>query len=1745
MNTPTEYANVLAVILEQLALACDVPHVHEHERLGNMALDSIEVTGLMAGLGLQLGVELEPTLFWTYPTPAELARHITGFSDEVAVASEARNTAEPVAITGLACRFPGAMDANAYWHLLIEGKSAVAPLSPAHFQEFPSSPWHVDADEVAGFLDEVSGFDHEQFGIGAHEASCMDPQQRLLLELSWTALEQAGMNPATLRGQRGGVYVGAMWSDFSHHLTPGDMSAQSATGMDTSILSARLSFVLGLNGPSLTVNTACSSSLVALHLACQAIRNDECDFAVVAGVNLLLAAQSFAAMRRFGGLSETGACHTFDAAADGYVRAEGCGVLIIRRLSRALIDASPVWGVIRSSVINNNGYHGSLTAPSVMAQQQLLREACVQAGLQPGDIQYVEAHGTGTAMGDPIEVSAISAAYCQGVERDQSLLIGSVKTNIGHSEAAAGMAGLIKVLLAMRHGLIPAHLNYQTSNPVIDWKKLGLQLVTQARSWDAIDRMAGVSSFGFGGTNAHIIVSETWPCLPVHGAKPVSESASDDAGHLMQVSASPLNDGRALLVFPGQGAHWQGMGLHYARLHPVFREVIKRCDRWVRQFAGWSLAQRLYDDQETFSDVRIAWPCHLAMQLAITEVWLAKGLQVAGVIGHSIGEVTAAHVAGLVTLDDAFRIILAQAEWANRHRGSMALMSLDWLAAQRLLDDVRSSARCAIQHSDKETVITGDLQALQDIQPHCQRMGVHLSTVRTCVSVHGQVSDDDRQQLIHLLGDLPGSTARLHFYSCVRGGELLNRLPEGYWSDSISRPIRWFDALQHSVLQCAGPIVEVAPHPVLNSSIHDALRVLRTEREVLVSGRRGRVDGAAMTKALQRYPQPFAAVDPWEGLHLLLLSGHSIDALNRRCLSIADWLTGDHSPNLGDCAKALLQCSDHYRYRLTLVVANREEAIRQLLQMVGQTGSQAHDIQGLAPPSLLITEQVPFTEKMHAWLKQFSMFSAAYTRVILAGQDRQFYSQMLEAAAQQIGWIALMTESGVVYEGYQASGPAVAIVELIEGRVSLNSFLDSLMADDKSLGFYGLTAEQPVDGGGKGSAVIALSLADQLQRLVEEGDDPARVFLELLAGYYRTGSRITGFTDRERPLLTLPAMVCRVADLQPVAHGAGVVGELSAQPAAAAYRLAWKQATPSIVEPQVVEQILVLADHDVTVQLQARGTFAHAQWYCLDNDGDDETALVGGPALERPGYFASLLEGRSISTVVFVWHTAQPLTSTGSSLKTALLLLQYVQSMPGKPPSLHFVTLGGQAVVDARILNPAATMAWGLIRTAQLELGDVCCSLVDIDPPTKTGVLTDSAINALSMSLNTGLDQSAWREGQLFTPVLVEKTDIKPFAPLDAPASPGYHLITGGFGALGLELLHSLFARGERRFLLIGRTPPAERASEVIGDLREAGAEILIHAGDVTDLERLSAVVRNSAQTLGPLTAITHAAGVLEAGPLATVSPGDFEASLAAKEAGALNLHTISEQWPVTRFVLVSSVSTLFGFARYAAYAAANSYLDGLAGYRQALGLPGLSVCYGPFLAKGLLDKLDPAMSFGWLAKMHMREGLDLLSACSSEQGVLAIMRYSGPAALGNTPRVPIVAAPTYSVEERRSELCKMIKRFVAILLQQPVEAIPMDTPLSELGVSSLLGVEVRNRLQTELSVRMPATVLWNYPTVSSLAGYLESLLWPPSATPPVTAMPVCSESPAIAADDSEEALMAQLLEELATIKDTYKMGAH
>jgi acyl transferase domain-containing protein/acyl carrier protein len=1684
------YEQVLAIVLAQLASACGVERLDEEQRLGSLGLDSIEVTGLMASLGLQLERDLDPTLFWRFATASQLCRYLCNPEDNPAtpVSSMPAHCAQPLAITGLACRFPGAEDSLAFWRLLKEGRSGVGPVGGSHFVEQSQSPWHVAPDEVGGFLDDTCEFDHERFGLSAHEASQMDPQQRLLLTLTWSALEQAGMPPATLRGQRGGVYVGAMWSDFAHHVAPQQMTAQSATGLDTSILSARISFTLGLNGPSLTVNTACSSSLVALHLACQALKQGECDFAIVGGVNLMLASHSFTAMRRFGGLSDTSQCHTFDADADGYVRAEGAGVVVLRRLPDALAAASPIWGVVRSSVVNNNGFHNSLTAPSMQAQQALLAEALRLADVAPGEVEYVEAHGTGTAMGDPIEATAIAAAYCPRGARQLPLLIGSVKTNIGHGEAAAGMAGLIKVLLALQHGVIPAHLNYQTPNPAIDWARLSLQPVLENTPWSSPQPLAGLSSFGFGGTNAHVIIGRQWPAvLPENN----EEHCVDTSLSVLQPASRAPG---AVLVFSGQGAQWQGMGLHLARLDPAFRASVARCDQMFMELAGWSLAERLYDSDETFSHVEVAWPCHFAVQVALAQVWIAKGLRPTAVIGHSIGEVAAAHVAGLLTLRDALRVILAQARWASRHPGAMALLELDWEPVRELLATLQVDASVAIQHSDQATVITGSVDAIESVQRHCLQRGIRLSRVRSEVAVHAEVDEQDYLSLCEAMEDIVPCSPHLTFH----GGAGDWPSSTHYWADVVARPIRWFDALRTALRATDGVVVEVSSHPVLLGSLRRAIETCAPAGGFLISACRGGCDSTAMEQVLKHccdVSPPPVATSP----QVLLLCAHSHEALLARCTSIAQWIEHDVTLSLADCAQALRSVAGHERFRLAWVVDSREQAVVRL-RSVSPQQLAANDVKPRSSPILRVSADTPFCVVQRNALLSLANFAGGYSRVMQIAEELGIEADSLESVATYIGCVELLRGEGILISHYQAGSVQGSVEDLLAGRSGLCVLVQA--ARD-------LVVEEPSERDAVGQQSDALLCFEGIK-----GGDAGLLLAELIARCFRAGTTLTSNFVLKQPPLVLPATRS--------------TRFCAREGAANIHRLVWQPVEAVHSADCDSHGLLVIGHAASLLALQAHAGFARAQWYGLQLDRPHEQQRLA---------FIELLESEAFNRVVLLVES----TGEGACLVASVLgLLQALREVRRVPPELHVMTCAAQRLPMDREVAPDASMLWGLLRTAQLELGDQCLCITDIEgwPVAKD---PDRGIaHAVLASIGSPLSQSAWRAGVRYTPVLQSAMPegAESQAVTVTLSNEGFHLITGGLGALGQAMLRWRIGQGERRFLLVGRRPPSTEVARAIEALRQQGAMIVVEALDVAEHRALAEAVERTATRLGPLTAISHGAGALHGGALEQMTLASFYDAVRAKRQGTWNLHRISLHWPVRRFLLVSSVSSLFGFPGHAAYASGNAYLDGLADYRMSQGLPATSAMFGPFNDQGLLATDEGQRVFEHLPGIDMEEGLRCLQQWGDRCGHPVIMCYRGPDALARSlPALRAHVGVMANTGDRHTQLCAIIGRFVASLLQIPAEHIPVDAPLSDLGVSSLLGVEIRNRLQTELHVRMPATVLWNYPTIEALATYLEPLLWPPGAEHG-------SRSEEETAPD-DDALMAELLRELATIKDKFSGEVH
>ena len=564
-------------------------------------LDSLKAAGFVAALAELTGRRLSVTLPWECPTVERLVARLLGedtpqtAAPRLATGTGAAMHGEPIAVVGMACRFPGADGLDQFWQQLSAGADLVGAVPPN--RRTPSS-----GPREAGYLrGPIDRFDPLFFGIAPREAREMDPQQSMFLEVAWEALDAAGLGDGRLAGSRTGVFVGAIWHDYADlgSATAGPASAYLASGRSLNMIANRLSYVLGLHGPSLVIDSACSSSLLAVHLGCQSLAAGESNLAVVGGVNLLLDPRTTEALQGFGGLAPDGRCKVFDARADGFGRGEGCGVIVLKPLSRALADNDRIWCVIRGSAANNDGQSNGLTAPNPIAQQEVLSRAYKTAAVDAHDVAYVETHGTGTALGDPIEASALGAALTAGRKKDApDLVVGSVKANIGHLEGAAGIAGLIKAALCLWHRRIPPNPHFATPNAHIDFEGLRLHVARENEAWpDNARRLAGVSAFGWGGTNVHIVLEgRDEPRIRELPAAGAPEPASPPAER-------PRPD--ILFACSPHGHQYAEMGVEMMRAEPVFRAAVEECDRVFIPLAGWSLAEKLAVGQDDTK--RLGW----------------------------------------------------------------------------------------------------------------------------------------------------------------------------------------------------------------------------------------------------------------------------------------------------------------------------------------------------------------------------------------------------------------------------------------------------------------------------------------------------------------------------------------------------------------------------------------------------------------------------------------------------------------------------------------------------------------------------------------------------------------------------------------------------------------------------------------------------------------------------------------------------------------------------------------------------------------------------------------------------------------------------------------------------------------------------------------------------------------------------------------------------------------------------------
>ncbi len=964
-SPPAEIISAWIVARLSELLAIEPHEIDVREPFASYGLGSAELVSLSGELAEWLGRQLSPDLAYECPTIEVLARHLaeplapSPSGIRIGQVGQASHEAivgshEPLAITGIGCRFPGVNDPLAFWRLLRDGVDAITEVPAGRFSvnDFydpdPQTPGKMST-RWGGFVEQVDRFDPHFFGISPREASRMDPQQRLLLEVAWEALEDAGQVRERLAGTPTGVFIGISNNDYGRIQLndPYRIDAYAGTGNALSIAANRLSYLFDFRGPSIAVDTACSSSLVAVHLACRSLWDGESTVALAGGVNLILAPMVTINFSKAGVMAPDGRCKAFDSRANGYVRSEGAGLVVLKPLSKALAEGDSVYAVIRGSAVNQDGRSNGLMAPNPLAQEAVLREAYRRAGVSPGRVQYVEAHGTGTFLGDPIEAKALGTVLALDRPPGRPCVLGSVKTNIGHLEAAAGIAGLIKVALSLKHREIPPSLHFNQPNPHIPFEAIPLRVQTKRGPWpeESGPALAGVSSFGFGGTNAHVVLEEAPRSnVVVHNgdgatrnspsrilnSKYVTDSATDSAYLLTLSARSPealkalartyrdfltaresaaslrdicytasvrrshhdyrlavtgnsrehlsagleafmrgearpgMSSGRLVsshrrklvFVFPGQGSQWRGMGRKLLEREPVFGEVVKRCDRAMRQHCDWSLLDQLTvtdATQSRLNEIDVVQPALFAIQIALAALWRSWGVEPEAVVGHSMGEVAAACVAGALSLEDAARIICQRSRLIRPTvgHGAMAAVELSLEDAQRALEGYEDRVSVAASNSPSATVLSGDPAALETILDRLRGRDIFCAMVKVDFASHSPQMEPLRADLLRALEGLDPRAVTIPIYSTVTGA-----LADGtefkplHWVKNLREPVLFSTAVQRLLEHGHDTFLEVSPHPILLSAVQQGINHFGHQGVVLASLRREEAEQETMLGTL-------------------------------------------------------------------------------------------------------------------------------------------------------------------------------------------------------------------------------------------------------------------------------------------------------------------------------------------------------------------------------------------------------------------------------------------------------------------------------------------------------------------------------------------------------------------------------------------------------------------------------------------------------------------------------------------------------------------------------------------------------------------------------------------------------------------------------------------------------------------------------------------------------------------------------
>ncbi len=1717
---------------------------------------------------------------------------------------------EPIAIVGMACRYPGGVTSpEELWDLVTGGVDAVSA--------FPADRgWDVEAlydpdperagksyTREGGFLHDADRFDAAFFGISPREAQTIDPQQRLLLELSWEAFERGGLDPAALRGSRTGVFAGIMYGDYAGRLIngiPEEFEGYLGTGSAHSVASGRVAYTFGLEGPAVSVDTACSSSLVALHQACQALRNGECTLALAGGVTVMASPTLFVEFSRQRGLAPDGRCKPFAAAADGVGWGEGAGLLLLERLEDAQRNGHPVLAVVRGSAVNQDGASSQLTAPNGPSQQRVIRQALNAARLAPAEVDAVEAHGTGTTLGDPIEAQALLATYGQDRPADRPLLLGSVKSNIGHTQAAAGVAGVIKMVMAMRHGLLPATLHTDRPSPHVAWESGHVGLLTEPVAWPECDRVrrAAVSSFGISGTNAHVILEQPPASAPQEnaGAEPsilpmvVSAKSGpalrDQAGRLRDlliaepglrlaetaralattrtafdhravvvagdrdgfldgllslvreepadqvVRGAAVRPGRTVFVFPGQGSQWPAMARELLDSSPVFRAEVTACAEAMAPYVDWSLLDVLRGagGAPPFDRVDVVQPALFAVMVSLAALWRSHGVHPDAVVGHSQGEIAAAYVAGALSLEDAAKVVTLRSKTIVGFAGTGGMVSVPLPA-----DDVRERVArwggridVAAVNGPASTVVSGDTGAVEEFLAACEPEDLRARRIPVDYASHSAHVEAVRDDVLRLLSGLTPRSAEVAFYSTLTGEPIdTATLDAGYWYRNLRQTVRFADAVRLLHQDGYRTFVEASAHPVLTPGIHE------TVDDAIVTGTLQRDRGG-----LRRFYTALAHLHvhgvPVDWRPALGTAGARPVALPTYAFQRErHWLAAP--ANAGDVGSAGLDSLGHPLLAASLALPDGGHvftgrvsletcpwlADHVLLENVILPGSAFAELALHAAGHLGLGAVEELTLRTPLVLPDRRPVRLRVTAGPPDDDGRRSIAIDARPTDDEADWTR-HADGSLLPHGVDAPGTTLAGPPAGASAIGIEDFYDRLAAagfgygpafqglraawrhDDAIYAEVDLPADRHADARRYGIHPALLDAAIHAAGLLPADESGRMAFSWSGLTLHRTGAtalrvRIAASGERDGAI----SLAIATADGEPVA----TVEALTLRPIGSA-RLSGPQPLFHLRWPV----------------LPVRGTPApDGRWAVLGQ---------GLPELDVPvDVHENLADAAGADVLLLPWTSEGPADETAGrthALTRRLLELtqEWLADERSSASRLVVVTRRAVAATPGESVEdlPAAT-AWGLIRTAQTEYPGRFL-LVDLDG-------SEASLRALPAALATGEAQLALRDGTVHAPRLV-RTPAERSDQLRRPLDPyGTVLITGATGGLGLPLARHLVTEHKVRNLLLvsRRGRDAAGAEDLLAELQALGAEVTLTACDIADREALAGLLA-AVPADRPLTAVFHAAGVVDGGVLGSLTPERLAAVLRPKVDAAWNLHELTRPYAPAAFVLFSSLSSLIGNPGQANYGAGNAFLDALAEYRRANGLPATSLAWGAWAGEDgmaeLLSDVDrarmaragiaPIPSDRALAMLDVALGLDRPVLAPVELD-LAALREPGsvvPPLLSGLVHVPARRTDRDAAElvqrlagrpqaERREALLDLVRtRVGAVLGHGSADAIDAQRSFQELGFDSLTAVELRNHLSAAIDRRLPATLVFDHPTSVRLAEHLHERLFPSDVTEPV-----------------------------------------